>query len=181
MTTAHETHDLELGIRPDKAGYVVGEAIFLDISLRNVGSQVVKVPTYFIVPADDPDKNNLEIRVYDANGNRLSRVSDVLTGRLLYHPQIYEIDPGQAYRDSVQVAGTFTQSQRRKKIGQPLWSLGEDPELTATEYPPVTPGTFKLQVAYHVTQRHLISLSEAERSTVWQGQLTSNIIEISIV
>jgi hypothetical protein len=62
-----------------------------------------------------------------------------------------------------------------------LWSLGENPEVTsANEYPPMTPGTFEVQVIYLVDDEHLVSLDEKERTTIWEGKLISNTIEFTI-
>jgi hypothetical protein len=175
----HIIQGLELSIRTESSGYIVGETVRLEVSLRNTGSKTVKTPKYFMLPADDPDKNNLEIQVYDAAGNRLSRISHVMTGRALYYPDINSINPGETYVDSFQLAGTFTQGS--KTVKKVLWSLGENPEITfVNEYPIMTRGTFKVQVIYHVDKKHLMSLGEAESSDVWKGQLISNIIEIPI-
>jgi hypothetical protein len=95
--------------------------------------------------------------------------------------QIYSVNPGDTYRNSIQLASTFVQRHGRKKVKQALWSVGENPEITsASEYPLVTQGTFKVQVIYHVDKKHLLSLGELESSTVWNGQLISNTTEISI-
>lgn len=152
----------------------------LVIELRNGGNGPIRVSKFFLVPADDPYKNDLEIQVTDHAGKRRSRISHVLTGRLEFYPQILSLDPGETYRESLQLAGTFVRKKGRSEVEQALWSLGEDPEIYASEYPPITPGTFRVQVIYRVNEKHLISLNEAERATVWQGELGSNIIEISI-
>jgi hypothetical protein len=179
MATAHSTQELELSIWTEKSSYAVGETVCLEISLRNTGSKTIKTPKYFILPADDPNKNNLEIQVHDAAGNRLTRISHVMTGRALYYPEIYSISPGKIYRDSFQLAGTFLQGHGRKKVKSALWSLGENPEITlASEYPVTSQGTFKVWVLYRVDEKNLASLSPADRSTVWKGELTSNTIEI---
>ncbi|MCZ7406260.1 MAG: hypothetical protein O8C67_15215 [Candidatus Methanoperedens sp.] len=181
MDTEHGNQELELSIRTEKSRYTVGETVRLEISLRNAGSKTVKTPKYFMLPADDPNKNNLEIQVHDAAGNRLSRISHVMTGRALYYPDIFSINPGETYLDSFQLAGTFARKIGSKEIKKALWSLGENPEITSlNEYPIMTRGTFKVQVIYHVDKKHLISLGEAESSDVWTGQLISNIIEIFI-
>jgi len=172
--------DLELVIAADKEGYVVGENIFLEMSLHNAGSATIRAVKYSIVPADDPNKNNLEILIIDSSDKRLSRVSYVLTGRLEFYPEILRLNHGETYRQSIQLAGTFMRTQGRKKLKQALWNFGEDPEIYSSEYPAMSPGKFRVQVIYCVTEQHLISLSEAERVTVWQGGLPSNILEISI-
>ena len=181
MNATKGTQELELTIGTEKSSYAVGEAVRLQIGLRNTGNKTIKVLKYFMLPADDPNKNNLEIHVYDAAGNRLSRVSHVMTGRALYYPQIQSINPGETYSDSIQLSGTFVQRQGRKKAKLALWNFGENPEITsASEYALVSQGTFKLEIIYHVSSANLISLSEAESSTVWNGQLISNTIEISV-
>lgn len=182
MDTGHSIQELELHIQTAKASYAVGEAVCLEISLHNIGSKTIKAPKYFMLPADDTDKNNMEIQVYDALGNRLSRISHVMTGRALHYPELYSINPGEIYRDSIQLAGTFIQGRGRKKIKLALWNLGENPEITSVnEYPVMIRGTFKVQVVYHVDKQHLISLGEAESSAVWKGKLISNNINISII
>lgn len=181
MNTVHAGQKLELHIQTEGASFEVGEPVYLEISLRNTGKEPVKALKYFMLPADDANKNNLEIQVYDAAGNRLSRISHVLTGRALYYPEIYSISPGDAYRDLIQLAGTFIQRDGRKKIKKALWCLGENPEITsASEYPSVTPGNFKIRVIYHINNIHLVSLNELESSSIWKGQLISNTIEISM-
>ena len=182
MNMAQGNQELELSIRTEKSSYAVGETVLLEISLRNTGSKTINVLKYFMLPADDPNKNNLEIQLYDDAGDRISRISHVMTGRALYYPELRSINPGEAYRDSIRLAGTFTQKHGRKKVKQALWSLGENPEITdASEYPLMARGAFKVQVIYHVGKKQLISLDEAKGSTVWQGQLISHTIEISIV
>lgn len=181
MDTEHGIQELELSIRTEKSRYTVGETVRLEISLSNTGSKKVRTPKYFMLPSDDPNKNNLEIQVHDDAGNRLSRISHVMTGRALYYPDIYSINPSETYLDSFQLAGTFAQRHGSKKVKKALWSLGENPEITSVnEYSIMTQGTFKVQVIYHVDKKHLISLAEAESSNIWKGQLISNIIEISI-
>ena len=181
MDTEHGIQELELSIRTEKSRYTVGEIVVLEINLHNTGSKTVKIMKYFMLPADDPNKNNLEIQVRDAAGNRLPRISHVMTGRALHYPDIYSINPGETYLDSFQLAGTFARRNGNKKVKKALWSLGENPEITSVnEYPIMTQGTFKVQVIYHVDKKHLISMGETESSDVWKGQLISNIIEISI-
>jgi len=181
MNTANGVQELELRIKTGKSSFAIGETIRLEIALRNTGSTVIKTPKYFMLPADDRNKNNLEIQVHDLAGKRLSRVSQVLTGRSLDSPEIVSINPGETYRDSVQLAGTFARKQGRKKVEQALWSLGENPEETfASEYPSMSQGTFEVKVSYRVDESHLINLDEGERSAVWKGQLISNTIELSI-
>jgi hypothetical protein len=182
MDTVQSFKELELRIQTEKAVYAVGESIFLDVGLLNTGSKTLKTLKYFMLPADVPTRNNLEIQVYDAAGNRLSRISHVLTGRSLDLPEIRSISPGETYLDSIQVAGTFAPGRGRKKIKLALWSLGEDPEMNAiNEYPAMMRGNFKIQVIYHVDKQHLISLGEVERPAVWKGKLISNDIDISII
>ncbi|HMH53881.1 MAG TPA: hypothetical protein VK548_26855 [Candidatus Acidoferrum sp.] len=182
METADGTRELELSIRTEKSSYAIGEPVFLEIGLRNTGSRPIKVLRYFVLPADDPNKNNVEIHIYDPAGNRVSRVSHVLTGRALYQPQTHSIGSGETYRDSLRVAGAFALRDSGTERTQALWSLGEDPEITAaSEYPRVTRGRFTARVVYRVDDNHLMGLTEAESRTVWKGQLTSNTIEISMV
>ena len=179
MDIVQGSEELKLSIRTEKSVYVSGETVYLEVSLRNTGSKTIKAPKFFMLPADDPNKNNLDIRVYDAAGHRLSRISHTLTGRSEYYPEIRPIKPGEIYRDSIKLAGTFAQGHGRKKIKNALWSLGENPELSAAnEYPFIAQGTFKVQVIYHVGKEHLMGLREAEVSTVWKGELISNTIEI---
>jgi len=181
MSTERADGELELNIRTQQPSYVAGESIFLEIGLHNRGPRAIKAPEYFMLPADDPNKNNLEIFVYDAGGQRISRVSHTLTGRAGYYPKIRLISPGETYSESKQIAGTFTLKQGRQKVQQRLWSLGENAEIgSANEYPVVIPGKYEVQVIYTVNQNHLISLNEAERSTIWTGRLSSNTIEILI-
>lgn len=171
------SQDLELSIRTQKSRYAVGEAIFLEIGLSNNGGKEIRILKYFMLPADDPHKNNLTIHVYDEAGDSLSRVSHVLTGRALYRPQIHSLSPGETYSEALQVAGTFV----HKKETVAFWNLGEDPVLaSANEYPKVTPGKFKLQVVYLIDKSHLTSLTESESAGVWNGKLISNTLEISI-
>lgn len=182
MDSAEATPALELHIQTEKAVYAVGEPVMLRISVHNRGTNRVKIPKYFMLPADDPDKNNLEIQVYESSGKRLSRISHVMTGRALYYPELYSIDPGETYQNSIQIAGRFAQGRDRKKVKLALWNLGENPEITSVnEYPPLTKGTFKIQAVYHVNEKHLSSLGEFEKSGIWKGQLISNNIEVSIV
>jgi hypothetical protein len=182
MDTAQSFQELELRVQTEKAAYAVGESIFLDISLLNTGSKKLKTLRYFMLPADVPIKNNLEIQVYDAAGHRLSRISHVLTGRSLDLPEIRSISPGEIYLESIQVAGTFTQGRGRKKVKLALWNFGEDAEINSiNEYPVMTRGKFKIQAIYRVDKQHLNSLSESESSTIWKGQLISTPIDISIM
>lgn len=179
MNKAEATQEPELRIQTEKTAYTAGECIVLQISLHNSGARPVKIPKYFMLPADDPNKNNLEIQVYEGSGKRLSRISHVMTGRALYYPELISLGPGETYQDSVQVAGRFAQGRDRKKVT--LWNLGENPEITSVnEYPPVTRGTFKIQAFYHVNETHLTSLRESEKSGIWKGKLISNTIEVSI-
>jgi len=180
MTDVNHTQALKLKIWTEERNYAVGESIILAMEVRNAGNRPIRLSEFFMAPADDPLKNNLEVHVTDDAGKHLSRVSGVLTGRLEFYPQIQSIDPGEAYRDSIQLAGTFVRKKGRKKVTQALWSLGENPELYMSEYPPMTPGDFQVQVIYRVNEKHLISLNEAERTEVWRGELVSNTIELSI-
>jgi hypothetical protein len=182
MNTAAHTEQVTLSIRTGKSSYAVGEAVWLEIGLHNTGTTTVKVLKYFRLPADDPNKNNLEIQLFDAAGNRLSRVSNVLTGRALYHPEIRPINPDETYSESLQLAGTFNRRSGRKAVKQALWVFGENPEITSVnKYPLMTPGTFKVKVIYHVYAKQLASLGETESSTIWMGELISNTIEISVI
>lgn len=181
MNATQGAQELELVIRTSKARFSVGERIDLEISLHNTASVPIKTPTYFMLPADDPRKNNLEIEISDVGGNRLSRIGHVMTGRAVHYPEIRTIKPGETYRDSKQIAGTFIQARDKKKIKQALWSFGENPEVTSVnEYPPMAQGSFMVRVVYRVNQQHLTGLEKAESSTVWKGQLISNMIEVSI-
>src|SRR5262245_13777868 len=126
MRTERADGELELNIRTQQPSYVAGESVFLEIGLHNRGARAVNVLEYFMLPADDPNKNNLEIFVYDAGGQRISRVSHTLTGRADYYPKIRSISPGETYRESKQIAGTFTLKKGRRKVQQRLWSFGED-------------------------------------------------------
>jgi hypothetical protein len=182
MNPANGSAELDLFIKTAKSTYEVGESVWLEINLHNKSKEPVKILKYFMLPADDPEKNDLEVRVYDPAGKRLSRISHVLTGRALYYPQVYSLAPGESYLDSIQLAGTFTQGAGRKKNKLALWSLGENPEINSlNEYPVMRHGTFKVQVIYQVDKEHLISLSQQERSAIWKGQLISNIIDISVI
>jgi hypothetical protein len=182
MNTPPAAAELELSIRTEKPEYALGEAVWLDVGLRNTGRHTIHALKYFMLPADDPGKNTLEIHLHDAAGHRISRVSHVMTGRAINYPQIIAIDPGETYRESRQLAGTFPQQAGSTRERRALWSFGENPAITsASEYPAVTPGIFRVHVSYHVDTRHMVSLSEATRSTVWEGRLISNTIEIAIV
>jgi hypothetical protein len=181
MHAPYNAQMLKLSIQTEKAAYATGEPIWLEISLFNAAASQVRVSKYFMLPADDPNKNNLEIQVYDTAGNRVSRISHTMTGRAIPYPEILGIGPGDTYKDSIRLAGTFLQKKGRKKVEVALWSLGENPQITdANEYPSMLPGTYTVQVSYRVNKKHLISLPETESLAVWQGQLTSNTLQISI-
>ena len=181
MIRARSTNDLELKIKADKRDYLVGESVFLEMSLLNTGNDGIRIARFARVPSDDPIKNNFEVFVYDADGGRITRLSHVMTGRALYYPEILSIAPGETYRESIQLAGTFKRKNGGKKLKpQALWSLGEDPELYVSEYRTMAAGAFRVEVIYRVTAQHLISLSEAERAAVWQGELQSNTVEFLI-
>jgi hypothetical protein len=180
-TAAHSPEELKLSIRTQKSTYAVGEAVYLEIGLRNTGTTPIKVLKYFRLPADDPSKNNLEIQVYDAGGNPLSRVSHVLTGRALYYPETRVIKPEESYGESIQLTGTFNRRSGDKTVSQAIWIFGENPEITSVnEYPLMTRGTFKVKIVYHVYAKQLANLGEAEGSTVWIGESISNTIEITV-
>jgi hypothetical protein len=170
-----------LNIQSDKESYAVGESVRLRINLHNAGTETIKTPSFFILPADDPTKNNIQIKVQDSNGKTLERISHTMTGRALYYPEIELISPNDSYQNSIQIAGTYTQTRGRRNTEVALWSLGENPEVThANEYPPMTQGMFKVQVIYQVNDEHLIRLDEEERITIWKGKLFSNTIKLSI-
>jgi hypothetical protein len=172
---------LEFRIVASEQRFSVVEPIWLTLTLRNVGERPVGLAKFFMLPADDPGKNTLEIRVTDAAGQRVTRISHMLTGRALYHPQTVLLDAGARYQEAVQIAGTFAQKHGRKTIERALWNLGEDPaEASANEYPLVSAGTFNVTAVYHVDDRHLINLDAAERPAVWRGELKSNTTEIVV-
>lgn len=181
MTAATGIQTLEFRIAAGKDSFSVGEPVRLTLELRNTGASPVKLPKFFMLPADAPGKNTLEIHVRDQAGRRLTRISHVLTGRALYYPETVSIDAGAVYQQSLQIAGTFMQKQDRKKIERALWSLGEDPVVaSANEYPPMSSGAFRVEAVYRVEDRHLLNLDKAERPTVLQGELISNTIDILI-
>ena len=181
MSPTRPSEGLALSIRTEKSSFAVGERVVVEVRLHNTGSTVITVLKYFMLPADNPDKNTLEVQVSDAGGKRLSRVSHMLTGRALYYPQTRSIDPGDTYGDPVPIAGTFTRTISGTEVTQAVWCLGEDPEAASfNEYPPMTPGKFTLRVAYRVTENHLVNLREPERAAIWTGQLISNSLEISV-
>lgn len=181
MATATDLQSLELRIAAAKDSYAVGERVALTLELRNTGSSPLKVPKFFLLPADAPGKNTLEIRVHDAAGRRLTRISHMLTGRALYQPQLVSLDAGAVYAELLPIAGSYTRKQGRKKIERALWSLGEEPlAASANEYPEMAPGTYRVEAVYHVEAAHLISLDEAERRAVWQGELASNTLMVRL-
>lgn len=172
---------LKLTIQTDKAAYTVGESVPLKISLKNTGADTTTVAQFFMLPADDPAKNTLKITVQDSGGKAVTRMSHILTGRALYYPRLRFIHGGESYEDFIELAGTYKGEISGKNTERALWSLGENPAVTsASEYSPMTPGTFEVQVIYHVDDRHLINLDAEKRETVWRGELTSNRIQFSI-
>ena len=153
----------------------------MTLTLRNVGERPVGLAKFFMLLADDPGKNTLEILVIDPAGRRVTRISHVLTGRAVYYPQRVPPNAGARYQEAVQIAGTFAQKHGRKTIERALWNLGEDPaEASANEYPPMLAGTFNVAAVYHVDDRHLVSLDAAERPYVWRGELKSSTTEIVV-
>lgn len=181
INMGQDSQMLKLNIQSDKESYAIGESVWLKISLHNTGTKTIKIHEFFTLPADDPAKNNIKIKVQDSGGKTLARISHTMTGRAAYYPKIRSIYAGYSYLDSIQLAGTYKQKIKRKNTEMALWSLGENPEITsANEYPPMTPGTFELQVIYQVDDGHLLNLDEQERTSIWKGKLISNTIEFSI-
>lgn len=181
MSALNSGTSLSLRIRAESASVTVGESIDLEVALHNAGSTPVKTTRFFLMPSDDPDKRNLEIELSDFAGNRLARIGHVMTGRAVYYPEIRLIGAGETYRESIPLAGTFTQKGGRKRVKRALWNFGENPEvLSANEYPPVTPGRYTVRIVYRVSKEQLDRLSENERSTIWTGRLVSNPLEITI-
>jgi len=181
MDAAQDTHPLTLSLQAHKPTYGVGDAIRLDVRLQNDGPGTVTVAAFFRLPADDPAKNNLEIEIRDHGGNRLSRVSHTMTGRAVPYPVVRTIEPGAAYREVIQLAGTFSRERNGRTVTEALWNLGENPAIThLNEYPPMASGTFAVRLVYHVDETHLVSLPQAERGAVWKGRLTSNTTQIVV-
>jgi len=178
---ASDSQPLKLNIQLDQESFTVGQGILLSISLSNVGNTIVNVPEFFLLPSDDPAKNNLYIMVYDSSGQRIARISHTMTGRAIYYPYIQTIPPGESYNDIISLAGTFVRKIKRKKTVSALWCFGENPEiLLANEYPPVQQGTFTVQVIYQVNEKNLVTLEQEKKKEVWQGTLHSNIVKFSI-
>jgi hypothetical protein len=171
---------LRLNIQSDQEIYTIGTPVWLKISLHNSGAETIKIPDFFMLPADEPTKNNLGIKVQDSEGRMLARISHTMTGRALYYPKIRPIDAGGSYHYSIQLAGTYKQKLKEKNVKIALWSLGENPEITSVnEYPPIIPGLYKIHAIYQVDDAHLISLTGEERTSIWKGKLISNTISIS--
>jgi hypothetical protein len=169
-----------LTIHTSKAHYKAGEDIDLEVKLSNIGTKPVNILKFFMVPADDPGKNNLELQVRDAGGNRLSRVSNVLTGRALYFPDGHTLNPGETYTAPFRLAGTFVRPENRDKQKQALWSLGENPEVYSSDYPAMASGTFSVQAIYKVGEQQWEGFRKTNDASLWTGQLVSNTIVLSV-
>jgi hypothetical protein len=180
MSEARDIEDVTLTIHTGKAGYKVGEAIDLAVTLSNSGTKPMNVLKFVMLPADAPGKNNLKIQVHDAGGNLLSRVSDVLTGRALYYPEEQTLAPGETYTSSFRVAGTFARPENRDNQKHALWSLGEDPEICSNEYPPMTPGKFSIQAMYEVGEQQWEGSHKTNDIKSWTGQLVSNTVLVTV-
>jgi hypothetical protein len=181
MSTSASPQELALHIESAAPAVAVGEEIRLVVSLQSPAA--VKVAKFFMSPGNERSKSSLEIQVHDEAGRRIARASHVMTGRALHHPQVTTAGPGETYRESIQLAGTFSMKQgsSRKKLARPLWSFGEDPATTsASEYPAMTAGTFKVTAVYRVDDPYLVSLDEAQRAELWRGELVSNTIELVV-
>ncbi|NIM18405.1 MAG: hypothetical protein GTO45_41020 [Candidatus Aminicenantes bacterium] len=66
---------------------------------------------------------------------------------------------------------------------KPLWSLGENPEITLiNEYPVQQKGKYKITVIYHNTDdgRNWPQQFWDRKQKVWTGELVSNKIEIEV-
>ena len=182
MSALESGTSLSLRLRTENPAAAVGDSIRLELGLHNAGTMPIKTPKFFIMPSDDPAKRNLDIEVTDSAGKRLSRTGHVMTGRALYYPEIQVIGAGETYRESIPLAGTFTQKDGgRKRVTVALWSFGENPEVaSANEYPPVAPGAYTVRIVYRVSKEHLNKLGEDQRTSIWTGRLVSNPVEITI-
>ena len=180
MNEKPASQEVTLTIHTSQAHYKVGEDIDLEVTLSNTGIKPVSVLKFFMLPADDPTKNNLEIQVRDAAGNRLSRESHVLTGRALYYPDGHTLNPGETYTTSFRLAGTFARPKNGEKHQQALWSLGENPEVYSSDYPAMTPGTFSVQAIYKVGEQQWEGFRKTSDASLWIGQLVSNTIVLSV-
>jgi hypothetical protein len=180
MSEKPDSQVVTLTIHTGKAHYKVGEDIDLEVKLSNAGPNPVNVLKFFMLPADDPGKNNLEIQVRDAGGNLLSRVSEVLTGRALYFPDGQTLNPGETCTASFRLAGTFVRPEERDKHKEALWSLGENPEVYSSDYPAMAGGTFSVQAIYKVGEQQWEGFRKANDASLWTGQLVSNTIVLSV-
>lgn len=179
MNSSANPQGLQLRIDSAAPAVAVGEEIRLVLSLHS--ESAVKLARFFMSPGDERSKSSLEIQVHDQAGRRIARTSHVLTGRALHYPEVITVGPGESYRESIQLAGSFVVEPGPGRSRRPLWNFGEDPAVTsASEYPPMTAGTYTVTARYRVDEAYLINLDQPQAAAVWRGELVSNAIELQV-
>ncbi len=175
---------LELRIKPGKERYAIGESIYIEVTIKNLSPEIVLIRQYLLFPSDDP-RNNIIFKITDNRGQQIKRKSHTLTGRSLVQPwrMLEELETTQSYIQRFQLAGTYKRRIKRKTSMKPLWSLGENPEITLiNEYPVQQKGKYKITVIYHNTDdgRNWPQQFWDRKQKVWTGELVSNKIEIEV-
>ena len=173
-----------LSIKSKKKRYAIGEPILLDVTIQNLSSKEILLRKFLLLPADDA-RNTIRFDVTDDKGRYIRRISHTMTGRALGQPwwMIQKLGGKQTYNQTFQLAGMYKRQSNRKTAIEPLWSLGEDPEvIRANEYTVQQPGKYRI-VAIYQNREDGSSWPEQfwdRKQAVWTGEVISNPIDIEV-
>jgi hypothetical protein len=173
-----------LSIKTKKTRFRVGEAIFIDVTIKNLSSKKIYIREFLLLPANDP-RNNINFAITDGRGNHITRVSHTATGRALVQlwTMVVNLAVKQAYSQRFQLAGMYKSRVNRASLSlKPRWSLGENPEESINDYPVQKAGSYQIIASY----KNLDSGSNWPKEywdreqVVWTGELVSNTISIEV-
>ena len=173
-----------LSIKSTKKRYAIGESLLLDVTIKNLSSKEILLRKFLLLPADDA-RNTIRFDVTGDKGQPIRRISHTMTGRAVGQPwwMIHKLGGKQIYNQTFQLAGMYKRQSNRKTAIEPLWSLGEDPEvIRANEYTVQQPGKYRI-VAIYQNREDGSSWPEQfwdRKQSVWTGEVISNPIDIEV-